>query len=56
MFFQKFVVWQMPISMNILEDPLISSINFIFLNKIISLKFWHLFLELIYAEPATWLW
>jgi hypothetical protein len=25
------------------------------LKKIISLKFWHLFLELIYAEPATWL-
>jgi hypothetical protein len=25
------------------------------LKKIISLKFWHIFLELFCARPATWL-
>jgi hypothetical protein len=44
----------MPISTNILEDSLISSIIF-FLKKIIFQKFGHLILELIYAELATWL-
>jgi hypothetical protein len=44
----------MPIFANIPKDSLISSI-ILFFEKIIFLKFWHLFLELIYAKPATWL-
>jgi hypothetical protein len=43
----------MPISANIPEDSLIS--NKKILKKIISLKFWYFFLELIYVELATWL-
>jgi hypothetical protein len=46
------MVWQVSISANIPEDSLISSIKS-FLKKMISLKFRHLFLELIYVKPAT---
>jgi hypothetical protein len=45
----------MPIYANIPKDSLISSVISFFLKKIISLKFWHLFLELIYSKPTTWL-
>jgi hypothetical protein len=48
------VVWQMPISENILKDSFIFKVNFF--EKNIFLKFWQLFLELIYAKPTTWLW
>jgi hypothetical protein len=52
LYFQKSLVWQMPISTNIPKYPFIFIVKFLF-KKI--LKSWFLFLEFFYAESATWL-
>jgi hypothetical protein len=51
-YFWKILFWQMPYSNNILQHSLFHHTKNYFFQKIISLKFRHLFFELLFANPA----